>query len=79
MTTSILAALERSVTFNAEHTSNVSFRLLLNGSIGLNYRIMVFDHWGLPTIDTRDRNAAWDGTQNGAGSPLHVYVWKVIM
>lgn len=79
MTTSILAALERSATSNAERTSNVSFRPVLSGSVDWNYRIMVFDRRGLPTFDTRDRNAVGVGTHNGAGSPMEVHVCNVIM
>ncbi|HQV53387.1 MAG TPA: gliding motility-associated C-terminal domain-containing protein [Flavobacteriales bacterium] len=60
-------------------TSNDSLRPVLSGSVGWNYRIMVFDRWGLLTFDTRDRNAAWDGTHDGAGSPLDVHVCNVIM
>ncbi|HNU55885.1 MAG TPA: PKD domain-containing protein [Flavobacteriales bacterium] len=58
---------------------NDTFRPILNGFVGWNYRFMVFDRWGLPAFDTRDRNVAWDGTRNGVDSPVDVYVWKVVV
>ena len=60
-------------------TRNDTFRPILNGFLGWNYRFMVFDRWGLPAFDTRDRNTGWDGTHNGVEAPLDVYVWKVIV
>ncbi len=60
-------------------TRNDLFRPVLNGFVGWNYRFMVFDRWGLPAFDTRDRNTGWDGMRNGVESPVDVYVWKVIV
>lgn len=60
-------------------TRNDTFRPILNGFNGWNYRFMVFDRWGLPAFDTPDRAAAWDGTRHGTESPVDVYVWKVIV
>lgn len=62
-----------------EDTRNDTFRPILNGFVGWNYRFMVFDRWGMPVYDTRDRAAAWDGTNKGREAPVDVYVWKVIM
>jgi gliding motility-associated-like protein len=58
---------------------NDEFRPVLNGFVGWNYRLMIFDRWGQPAYDTRDRNAAWDGQKNGNEAPIDVYVWKVIV
>jgi len=60
-------------------TRNDTFRPLLNGFMGWNYRFIVFDRWGLPVFETRDRATPWDGTRNGVESPIDVYVWKVIV
>lgn len=60
-------------------TRNDTFRPILNGFVGWNYRFIVFDRWGLPVFDTRDRATPWDGTRNGTESPVDVYVWKVIV
>lgn len=60
-------------------TRNDTFRPILNGFVGWNYRFIVFDRWGLPVFDTRDRATPWDGTRNGTDSPVDVYVWKVIV
>lgn len=60
-------------------TSNDTFRPILDGFVGWNYRFMVFDRWGQPAYDTRDPSAAWDGNRNGVESPIDVYVWKVIV
>lgn len=60
-------------------TRNDTFRPILNGFVGWNYRFIVFDRWGLPVFETRDRATPWDGTRNGTGSPVDVYVWKVIV
>ncbi|MBL7950113.1 MAG: PKD domain-containing protein [Flavobacteriales bacterium] len=60
-------------------TRNDTFRPILNGFVGWNYRFMVFDRWGMPVYDTRDRSEAWDGTRKGVESPVDVYVWKVIV
>lgn len=60
-------------------TRNDLFLPILNGFIGWNYRLLIFDRWGLPAFDTRDRNEGWDGTRNGTESPVDVYVWKVIV
>ncbi|MEZ4738659.1 MAG: PKD domain-containing protein [Flavobacteriales bacterium] len=58
---------------------NDEFRPVLNGFVGWNYRLMIFDRWGQPAYDTRDRNEAWDGQKNGTDAPVDVYVWKVIV
>jgi gliding motility-associated-like protein len=60
-------------------TRNDVFLPILNGFVGWNYRLLVFDRWGLPAFDTRSRSEGWDGTRNGAESPVDVYVWKVIV
>lgn len=60
-------------------TRNDTFRPVLNGFVGWNYRLLIYDRWGLPIYETRDRSAAWDGTRNGKESPVDVYVWKVIV
>lgn len=60
-------------------TRNDTFRPVLNGFVGWNYKLFIFDRWGLPIYETRDRVAAWDGTRNGVESPVDVYVWKVIV
>lgn len=60
-------------------TRNDTFRPLLNGFMGWNYRLIIFDRWGLPVFETRDRATPWDGTRNGVESPIDVYVWKVIV
>jgi gliding motility-associated-like protein len=62
-----------------DDTRNDTFRPVLNGFVGWNYRFLIFDRWGQPAFDTRDRNTAWDGTRNGVDSPVDVYVWKVIV
>ncbi|HRH68613.1 MAG TPA: PKD domain-containing protein [Flavobacteriales bacterium] len=60
-------------------TRNDDFRPVLNGFVGWNYRFLIFDRWGMPIYDSRDRNSAWDGTYKGQESPVDVYVWKVIV
>lgn len=62
-----------------DDTRNDVFLPILNGFVGWNYRLIVFDRWGLPAFETRDRYAGWDGSRNGAESPVDVYVWKVIV
>lgn len=62
-----------------DDTRNDTFRPILNGFVGWNYRFMIFDRWGLPVYETRDRSEAWDGTRKGTDSPVDVYVWKVIV
>lgn len=62
-----------------DDTRNDTFRPVLNGFVGWSYRFMVFDRWGIPVFDTRDRADAWDGRRRGVDSPVDVYVWKVIV
>jgi gliding motility-associated-like protein len=60
-------------------TRNDTFRPVLNGFVGWNYRLMIFDRWGLKAYETTDPGAGWDGTRNGTESPVDVYVWKLIV
>ena len=60
-------------------TRNDDFSPVLNGFVGWNYRFLIFDRWGTPIYDSRDRHSAWDGTFKGQESPIDVYVWKVIV
>ena len=58
---------------------NETFRPVLNGFEGWNYRFIVFDRWGMEIFDTTEREEAWDGRVNGKGPVIDVYVWKVVV
>ena len=58
---------------------NETFRPILNGFEGWNYRFIVFDRWGMEIFDTDEREEAWDGRVNGTGPVIDVYVWKVVV
>lgn len=62
-----------------EDSRNDAFLPILNGFVGWNYQLLIFDRWGLPIFATTDRLGGWDGTRNGIESPVDVYVWKVVV
>lgn len=58
---------------------NDGFRPILNGFVGWNYRLIVFDRWGLKAFETMDPAAEWEGERNGILSPVDVYIWKLVV
>lgn len=59
--------------------ANDVFNPILNGFIGWDYTLMIFDRWGEEIHRTTDRNEGWNGTSRGIDSPIDVYVWKVVV
>jgi gliding motility-associated-like protein len=41
------------------------------------FRILVFDRWGLLIFESNDIERRWDGMYKGSPSPIDTYVWKV--
>lgn len=58
---------------------NDVFLPVLNGFIGWNYRLLIYDRWGELIHETRDPNAGWDGRARGRDSQIDAYVWKLIV
>jgi len=67
-----------SFTPNADGLNDV-FLPVLNGYVGWNYRLLIFDRWGEIIHETRDPNAGWTGRARGRDAQIDVYVWKVIV
>jgi gliding motility-associated-like protein len=63
---------------NADGLNDV-FLPVLNGYVGWNYRLLIFDRWGEVIHETRDRNEGWNGRARGRDAQIDVYVWKVIV
>lgn len=58
---------------------NESFRPIVNGYEGWNYKLMIFDRWGLEVWNTENRDEGWDGRVGGKQPVVDVYVWKVVV
>ena len=58
---------------------NDSFYPVLNGFVGWNYKLLIFDRWGEVIYETKERLEGWDGRSNGREAQIDVYVWKVIV
>jgi gliding motility-associated-like protein len=43
--------------------------------IGNNFQIIIFNRWGEPVFESKDRNFEWDGTRNGALLPNGTYAY----
>jgi gliding motility-associated-like protein len=41
------------------------------------FRMLVFNRWGMEIFETDRLDGAWDGTYNGVESPIDTYVWRV--
>jgi gliding motility-associated-like protein len=41
------------------------------------FRMMVFDRWGVLLFSTERLGDGWDGTFNGHDSPVDTYVWRI--
>jgi gliding motility-associated-like protein len=62
-----------------EDGRNDSFYPVLNGFVGWNYKLLIFDRWGEVIYETKERLEGWDGRSNGREAQIDVYVWKVIV
>jgi gliding motility-associated-like protein len=58
---------------------NDVFMPVLNGFVGWNYRLLIFDRWGEVIHESRDPGAGWNGRARGEDAQIDVYVWKVIV
>jgi gliding motility-associated-like protein len=59
---------------------NEEFRPILNGyteGARWNYKLMIFDRWGLQVWNTTDRNEGWNGKVAGKDPVEDVYIWKL--
>lgn len=54
-----------------------AFYPFIDRSMLKEYRLMIFDRWGLMVFDTKDVDKGWDGYYNGKLCQQGVYVWKV--
>lgn len=63
---------------NADGLNDV-FLPVLNGFMGWNYRLLIFDRWGEVIHETRNSGEGWDGRSRGRNAQVDVYVWKVIV
>ncbi|MDQ3100442.1 MAG: PKD domain-containing protein, partial [Bacteroidota bacterium] len=59
--------------------ANDIFHPVLNGFVGWNYTLMIFDRWGEEIHRTTDLNEGWSGHSRGTAAPIDVYVWKVVV
>lgn len=58
---------------------NDDFLPVLNGFVGWNFTLLVFDRWGKVVFQSNDRDAGWDGRVNGREPVIDTYVWKVLL
>ena len=58
--------------------TNDEFKILRSLNIEKITEFAVFDRWGEKVFSTDNINVGWDGTRNGAPSPLGVYAWMVV-
>jgi gliding motility-associated-like protein len=58
---------------------NEVFLPVLNGFVGWNYTLLVFDRWGKVVFESRDRDAGWDGRVEGREPVIDTYVWRVLV
>ncbi|MFT6746117.1 MAG: gliding motility-associated-like protein [Glaciecola sp.] len=50
-------------------------------AIGYNiddYKMIIYDRWGIKLFETNDLNKGWDGTYKGRSVQIDVYVWKIL-
>lgn len=41
------------------------------------FKILIFDRWGLLLFESTELSTYWDGTYKGAPVPIDTYIWKV--
>ena len=54
---------------------NQTWKFYVSGIDEYNFELLIFDRWGEVIWETRDPNAAWDGTYNGKVVQAGAYSW----
>ena len=59
--------------------NNDTFRAFTNGEVAevLEYRLKVFDRWGVQVFETVDPDGGWDGVMNGSLRGSGVFTWSI--
>lgn len=62
------------ITPNGDGTNDI---FNVSGSYLSEYKMLIFDRWGLLIYETEDLNAGWDGTYMGNEVQIDTYVYKI--
>jgi gliding motility-associated-like protein len=61
--------------FTPNNDSNNDFFKILNANNVVEYKLSIYNRWGLKVFETKDYTVGWNGIYKGILQPIGVYVW----
>ncbi len=58
-------------------TENTTFKPIIPGYDPSEYKLVIFNRWGLKIFESNDKDTGWDGTINGTDAPPDTYPYLV--